>query len=261
MKFKFCIFVNDLSIQASSDRDTSTYRFRPVDLTSAPYNVLPLYTTLYHLPELSITKQLIIVSATKNKSLNEYLKEHGFNLSPLNSETNEGYSSDAQREVFAEELKKIQPKRILEIGFNAGHSCEVFLESNQETSITVFDINMHSYTHFGVEFMKRKYLNRFQFVQGDSLKTVPFYAMNHSEKFDLIFIDGCHSFDYAVKDIYHCKRLAHSKSVLWIDDYAPYGVQGAVDYCVSRGLIELIEIKSVHDWAGVRSWVKAKYKK
>ena len=39
----------------------------------------------------------------------------------------------------------MEAKNILEIGFNAGHSCLLFLLANPESKITIFDICEHKY--------------------------------------------------------------------------------------------------------------------
>ena len=152
-------------------------------------------------------------------------------------------------------------KKILEIGFNGGHSCEAFLESGNEVSVISFDLNSHSYTQTGVNFMFKKYPGRFQFIPGDSSVTVNAYAAAHpDEKFDLIFIDGCHEHKVAVGDIQNCQKLAHRKTIVWIDDYASYGVKPAVDQCVNQGLLQILEVKSVNDHSGVRVWAIARYR-
>ena len=75
----------------------------------------------------------------KTSGLDSYLSKHGFKLSPVHSGKNEGYSSLSQRAAFACELKKYTHiKRILEIGFNAGHTSELFLKSCPESGDRLF---------------------------------------------------------------------------------------------------------------------------
>ena len=194
-------------------------------------------------------------------TLDTYLYENGFALTPVHSTRNEGYSSEPQRKVFKEDCQAMSDlKKILEIGFNGGHSCEAFLESGNEVSVISFDLNSHSYTQAGVNFMFKKYPGRFQFIPGDSAITVNAYAAAHpDEKFDLIFIDGCHEHNAALRDIQNCQKLAHRKTVVWIDDYASYGVKPAVDQCVDQGLLQILGVKTVNDHSGVRVWAIARY--
>jgi predicted O-methyltransferase YrrM/SAM-dependent methyltransferase len=192
-------------------------------------------------------------------NIDTYLKQNGYFLSPSSS-TNEGFSSIAQREAFLKDiLKSPQIKTIAEIGLNGGHSCESFLNASNEINLTSFDLNVHPYTRIALEFLKRKYLDRFDFIEGDSTTTLKNYATSFNKKFDLIFIDGCHKFKHVIHDIYLCSKLAHRGTEVWIDDYNALEVQKAVNSCERKGIIKIIEIRNVEDEAGVRIWAKARY--
>lgn len=198
-----------------------------------------------------------------HSDLDLYLNERGFYLSPTHTLRNEGYSSANQRMIFYQDLQKLpQVQNIMEIGFNGGHSSEVFLNSKSCQKLVSFDINVHPYTKVGVEFMKSKFGNRFEFVEGDSMVEVPKYGLSHpNETFDLIFIDGSHTFESCVSDIRNCQKLAHKDTFLWIDDYNEiHTVKTAVNFCVELGLITLLESKSINDHGKEqRSWVIAQY--
>jgi SAM-dependent methyltransferase len=193
--------------------------------------------------------------------LDSYLRQHGYYLSPAHSSTNEGYCSDSQRQAFREDLKNLKDaKAIAEIGFNGGHSCEAFLESSDKIEVISFDINRHPYTNVGIEFMRKKYPSRFEFIPGDSRHTIKAYSDSHpGKKFDLIYIDGCHDAACAFSDIINCRNLADENTVVWIDDYTPYGVKGTIDKCAEQGLIKIIQIKMVSDHTGLRSWAEVRY--
>jgi predicted O-methyltransferase YrrM/SAM-dependent methyltransferase len=189
-------------------------------------------------------------------SLDAYLNAAGFFLSPEHSRKNEGYSSAAQRLEFSTELSQLTTMNtVLEIGFNAGHSSELFLNCPTVSKVLSFDLNVHPYTKVGVEFMTKKFEDRFVFVPGDSRVQLPKYAETHpKEKFDLIFIDGGHEYHCCIADIRNSRRFAHRNTLVWIDDYYPEGVQAAVDQCVKEGIITLVQTKSVVDGSGRRAW-------
>jgi predicted O-methyltransferase YrrM len=107
-------------------------------------------------------------------------------------------------------------KNILEIGFNAGHSADLFLKTNTICNVLSFDIGEHSYVKIAKEFIDKTYPNRHTLVLGDSTKTVPIYQSNTT--YDLIFIDGGHSYEVAKADLLNCKRLAHKDTIVVIDD-------------------------------------------
>ena len=106
----------------------------------------------------------------------------------------------------------------MEIGFNAGHSAELFLSSNKNINLVSFDIGDHEYINLGKQFIDKTYPGKHELIIGNSLTTVPEYFKKTNKKFDLIFIDGGHSYEVAKGDLINCKNLAHAKTIVIIDD-------------------------------------------
>ena len=109
-------------------------------------------------------------------------------------------------------------KNVMEIGFNGGHSAEIFLSSNPNIQLTSFDIGQHSYVSVGKEYIDNTFPNRHTLILGNSIETVPKYIKNNNVKFDIIYIDGGHTYDIAKGDLLNCKQLAHSKTIVIMDD-------------------------------------------
>ncbi len=201
-----------------------------------------------------------VVDSKEMWSLDDYLKIYNFNLKPLHSSVNEGYMTEAQKGQFHNILNGYKNiNTILEVGFNAGHSAEIFLSHFPNASLTSVDINHHSYTPIGVEFFRRKFGAQYQFHEGDSKVVLPNLAnMNPSRKYDFIYIDGDHSFQGCYTDIINCQKLATKDTILWVDDYW-FEVGAAVNRCVDLGIIEILNIFQSHDQDGSRCWVEARY--
>ena len=107
----------------------------------------------------------------------------------------------------------------MEIGFNAGHSAEVFLKNNSNLRLTSFDVNHHSYVSTGKEYMDLFFPNRHTLILGDSVVTVPEYTNNNPGKvYDIIFIDGCHEYHVATADLENCRKLANNQTIVILDD-------------------------------------------
>lgn len=174
----------------------------------------------------------------------------------------EGYSQEVPEQV--EDLIELTNKpnmRVMEIGFNAGHSAELFLKNNKELTLTSFDLGEHNYVMAAKEYIDFTYPNRHTLIFGDSRRTVPFYLQNNNNtKFDFIFIDGGHQYEIAKTDMENCFHLAHENTIVALDDtmftsgweeYYTLGptrtweehVQenkikelGRKDYCIRRGM-------------------------
>ena len=146
-------------------------------------------------------------------SITSFLNNKGFH-------SFEGYSQESSSQV--KDLINLTSKsnlNVMEIGFNAGHSAEVFLQNNNDLTLTSFDLGVHDYVEPAKEYIDKTYPNRHKLILGDSTITVPIYSEeNKDTKFDIIFIDGGHDYDTAKKDIENCFYLAHDNTTVILDD-------------------------------------------
>jgi predicted O-methyltransferase YrrM len=146
-------------------------------------------------------------------SITTFLNSRGFH-------SFEGYSQQIQEQV--EDLIFLTNKpniTVMEIGFNAGHSAEVFLQNNKDLILTSFDLGSHDYVKVAKEYIDITFPNRHTLILGDSTKTVPDYIHSHKDtKFDIIFIDGGHDYKIAKADMENCFHLAHKDTILILDD-------------------------------------------
>lgn len=127
-------------------------------------------------------------------------------------------------------------RNIMEIGFNAGHSSLLYLLSNPNSKITIFDLCEHKYTMPCFKFLQSKFPNRLEIFGGDSTKTVKeFYEMNPNTKFDLIHIDGGHFNDVPNKDFFNSLKLA-SDIIIW-DDTQMKELDTLLNNYISKGLV------------------------
>jgi len=133
----------------------------------------------------------------------------------------EGHSGmcSGETEFLREIVKDPNIKTLLEIGFNAGHSSESFLSSNETLKVWSFDLGQYTYVLTGKSYIDHKYPKRHTLTIGDSKSTIPTFSDNFEDmKFDCIFIDGDHSYEGAMADLMNCKRLAHKDTILIMDD-------------------------------------------
>lgn len=107
----------------------------------------------------------------------------------------------------------------MEIGFNAGHSADLFLSANKFMKLISFELGEHDYVLKGKNYIDNTYPFRHRLILGDSGASVPLFAQeNFNVKFDFLFIDGDHSYEAAKSDLFHCRKLAHERSLVIMDD-------------------------------------------
>jgi predicted O-methyltransferase YrrM len=131
--------------------------------------------------------------------------------------------------------------RIAEIGFNAGHSSETLLSnSSQDSTLHSFDICSHPYVSKAKAIIMTAFPGRFELTCGDSATTVPAFI---GDKFDVVHVDGHHSYEHAYGDIMNMKKHSHAGTRLIVDDCNPNGgpgdVQKAWNAVVSSGHVRV----------------------
>ncbi len=111
-------------------------------------------------------------------------------------------------------------QRILEIGFNAGHSLLLFLLNAPTATYTIFDICEHKYTRPCYNYLKAAFPEaNLTLIEGDSTVTVPqFIAANPSASFDLIHVDGGHLEAVARADMAAAVNLCSEGGLIILDD-------------------------------------------
>ena len=68
------------------------------------------------------------------------------------------------------DLNKI--KNVLEIGFLAGHSCEMFMNLNENIHVTSFDLGAFQSVNVGKLYINNNYPNKLTLIKGDGKKTI-----------------------------------------------------------------------------------------
>ena len=108
-------------------------------------------------------------------------------------------------------ISLIDPKKILEIGFNRGASSLAFLFTDIDEIISCDSDGCNQ----NVIILKSIFKNRFNYAHcpsRDLLRNTAYY-----DYFDFAFIDGDHSYEYVHDDILICKNLRIG--YLLFDDY------------------------------------------
>ena len=129
---------------------------------------------------------------------------------------------------FKNVLDFCKPTKIFEIGFNGGHSARMWLElmkDNRDFRLNSIDICMHEYTEPVARFLE-ECDSRFSFTRMSSFDLTP----DDLDGYDLIFVDGAHTFEGISKDLDLVLR-ANVPYVL-VDDYKHRGDHASIGECV-----------------------------
>ena len=105
---------------------------------------------------------------------------------------------------------------VCELGFNAGHSSILFLETLPKAKVFSFDIGEGTFTIPNKDMLKGVYGPRFEFVLGDSAKTLPGFV--GEVECDVAFADGQKGFDMRYADVLALSRISKKGALLFLDE-------------------------------------------
>jgi len=166
-------------------------------------------------------------------SITAFLRSNGF-------QTFEGHCQEVPKQVFdLIRLTKSPVTKIMEVGFNAGHSSEIFLRHNPKISVVSFDIGTHPYVNAAKQYIDQCYSNRHTLILGNSKDSLPQYVeANPGVTFDLIFLDGGSSYEEVKSDLENSRKLANKDTIVVVDDTywtESSGPLKAWNECIQKG--------------------------
>ena len=134
----------------------------------------------------------------------------------------EGTATAEQLAWLDDLVRRTGAARVVEVGFNAGFSSYAFLAAGPHVEVVSFDLGEHRCVALAKRIIDGRFPGRHTLVFGDSRQTVPAFAAAKPRKFDLVFVDGGHSYDVARADLTNLQSLAAPGASLVIDDLMPW---------------------------------------
>jgi predicted O-methyltransferase YrrM len=133
-----------------------------------------------------------------------------------------------------------QPKRILETGFNCGHSTTIMLTGCPNASVTTFDLCDRSYSSEAFDVIS-DHFDDVRLIKGDSKETLPTHMTERDVLFDFVLVDGGHDYETAKSDLSAIIDKISVGGLILIDDLNLKGVKKAVNE-VDLSKFELVKI-------------------
>ena len=172
--------------------------------------------TINSQPSIAVDALPLIIEEKKMSEIDQFLDNKNVKFKTLEGHTQ---LEPKLTEVLVKLVSNKEIKTVMEIGFNAGHSADTFLKSNESISLVSFDIATHSYVDIGKTYIDKKYPERHTLIKGDSRVTITeYFNKNPETKFDLIFIDGGHSDNVPRSDLSNCRLFAHKNTIVIMND-------------------------------------------
>lgn len=177
-------------------------------------------------PKLISTSNTVNKSDTKSKlyeneiyitdsSLTKYIETSGHKI-------RQGYITEIKKHedtiINVLNINTYDAINVLEIGFLAGHSAEMFLKLNNKIKVTSIDISSFQSVDCGKKYIDKNYPNRHRLIKGNSCEVLKKLISTEKTKFDIILIDGSYEEDVVYSDIMFCKNLAHRRTKLIINN-------------------------------------------
>jgi predicted O-methyltransferase YrrM len=138
-------------------------------------------------------------------------------------------------------INNIKPKKVLEIGFNAGFSTLFMKMINSDLAITCIDLNEHKYVVPCFNKLNSDFNGLSIILESSYDIALPKLILN-KEEFDLIHIDGDHRIDGARKDFELSLKLSKNGTVIIFDDTNLPHLNNLCNYYVKKGLVSDYEL-------------------
>tara|TARA_B100002052_G_C15791697_1_gene556655 strand:+ start:177 stop:917 length:741 start_codon:yes stop_codon:yes gene_type:complete len=122
----------------------------------------------------------------------------------------------------------------LEIGCAYGVAslfiCSALENRKNKKHIIIDPFQDTDYNGIGLFNLDRSGINFYKYFNKKSEFILPELAVSHPNSFDLIFIDGWHTFDHTMIDLFYANKLIKKNGYIVIDDCRYHSVSKAVSY-------------------------------
>lgn len=134
-------------------------------------------------------------------------------------------------------IKKNLFKNVIEVGMAYGISSLYICSSLKETNGKLISIDPYQssqWHNYGIKLIEKNELNNYHMlIENTSFVVLPeLYnkAVRTNKYYDMVFIDGWHTFDYTLIDFFYADKLINIGGYIIIDDIRHNSIKQLVDY-------------------------------
>jgi predicted O-methyltransferase YrrM len=127
-------------------------------------------------------------------------------------------------------------KKCLEVGMAFGISAFYILSNENTELISIDPFQKIQWNDNGVKLLKEfNFTSRHECIYEKSYVALPDLVQKEGEqKYDFIFIDGWHTFDYTLIDFFYADKLLKIGGIIIIDDALHKGVEKSLKYITTN---------------------------
>lgn len=144
--------------------------------------------------------------------------------------------------------------RTLEVGCAYGlsslHICEALRNRNNVSHIIIDPNQMDLWHGVGIAYLERAGIDFHRLIQEPSELALPNLLRTQPAGFDLVFIDGWHTFDQTMLDLFYANRLVRVGGYIVVDDCNWESVSAAASYYNNYPAFEQVKFPAMaaHSW-------------
>ena len=125
-------------------------------------------------------------------------------------------------------------------GLSSLHICEALRNRPGASHVIIDPQQMDEWHGVGITHLERAGIGFFNIIPAPSELALPDLLRSQPESFDLIFIDGWHTFDQTMLDMFYANRLVRVGGYIVIDDCNWKSVAAVVSYYVNYPAYEWV---------------------
>jgi hypothetical protein len=134
---------------------------------------------------------------------------------------------------------------LLEIGFNAGHSCLLALSVNPALRYVGVDLGEHAYTNPCFRYLQTVFPDRVDLISGDSREVLPLTG-----DFDRFHVDGGHGLEITASDLRAVISMASPNATILVDDINQQHISAICDWHELQGDLTSLALGSLWTHTG-----------